>query len=112
MGKAKFILKEPNSKSDTLVYLLFNYKCNRFKYSTKEKINPKHWNPKSQRAKESKQFVEYPEFNTRLDKIQNAINNSFRRLLNDGIQPNNIILKKEIEFELSANLLKPKKQTF
>jgi integrase len=111
MSKAKFILKEPTSKSDTLIYLLYNYQYSRFKYSTGEHINPKNWNPKAQRAKETKTFPEYPEFNTRLDKIENAINNAFRKLLNDGIQPNNTTLKIEIENELSDNILKPKKQS-
>lgn len=112
MAKAKFVLKEPTSKNDTLIYLFYNYQYNRFKYSTGESINPKNWNPKTQRAKETKQFAEYPEFNTRLDKIENAINNAFRKLLNDNIQPNNTILRKELEIELSDNILKPKKQTF
>lgn len=112
MAKAKFILKEPTSKSDTLVYLIYNYQYSRFKYSTGESINPKFWNPTSQRAKETKQFREYPEFNARLAKTENAINNVFRRLLNDGIQPNNTLLKKEIENELSDHRLKPKKKSF
>ncbi|OXA99698.1 hypothetical protein B0A75_11220, partial [Flavobacterium oncorhynchi] len=112
MAKAKFILKEPSSKNNTLVYLIYNYQYSRFKYSTGESINPKFWNPTSQRAKETKQFKEYPEFNTRLDKIESAIKNVFRRLLNDGIQPTNILLKKEIENELSDHLLKPKKKSF
>lgn len=112
MSKAKFILKEPNSKENTLVYLLYNYQYSRFKYSTGEHINPKYWNPSNQRAKESKQFPEHPEFNTRLDKIENGIKNVFRRLLNDGIQPNNTLLKKELENELSDHIVKPKKKSF
>ncbi len=112
MSKVRFKLKEPNSKNDTLVYLMCYYQYNEFKYSTGERINSKFWNPKTQRAKETKQFNEYPEFNTRLDKFENAINNVFRRLLNDGIQPNNTILKTELENELSDNILKPRKQTF
>ncbi|UUW09777.1 site-specific integrase [Flavobacterium plurextorum] len=112
MSKAKFILKEPTSKEDSLIYLIYNYQYSRFKYSTGEHINPKFWNPKNQRAKETKQFPEYPEFNTRLDKIQNGINNVFRKLLNDGIQPNNTILKEELKNQLSDHILKPKKQTF
>lgn len=112
MAKAKFVLKEPKSKTDTLVYMFYNYQYSRFKYSTSENINPKFWNPISQRAKETKQFPEYPEFNARLDKFENAINTVFRRLLNDGIQPNNTLLKKEFENELSDNRLKPKKKAF
>ncbi|MCM4172625.1 site-specific integrase [Arenibacter sp. TNZ] len=112
MAKAKFILKEPTSKIETLVYMFYNYQYKRFKYSTGEKINPKFWNPKAQRAKESKQFKEYPEFNSRLDKLENGINNAFRRLLNDGIQPNNDIIKKALEAELSGNILQANKMTF
>lgn len=92
--------------------MFYNYQYKRFKYSTGEKINPKFWNPKSQRAKESKQFREYPEFNSRLDKLENGMNNAFRRLLNDGIQPNNEILKKALEAELSGNILQANKKTF
>ena len=109
MAKAKFILKEPSSKSDTLIYLLYNYQYKRFKYSTGEKINPKFWNNNNQRVKESKNFPEYPEFNTRLDTLENGINNAFRRLLNDGIQSNNDLLKKELEFELDNRVLKQRK---
>jgi len=111
MAKAKFVLKEPNVKTETLVYMFYNYQYRRFKYSTGEKINPKYWNPKTQRVKESKQFKEYPEFNSRLDKLENGINNVFRRFLNDGTQPNNTNLKKALETELSGNLLQAKKKT-
>ncbi|MAW95958.1 MULTISPECIES: site-specific integrase [unclassified Leeuwenhoekiella] len=109
MGKAKFILKEPKAKEETLVYLFYNYQYKRFKYSTGEKINPKYWNPNSQRAKESKQFREHPEFNSRLDNFERGIASAFRKLLNDGVQPNNTILKKELEAVLSGNILQPNK---
>ncbi|REG89382.1 site-specific integrase [Winogradskyella sediminis] len=112
MAKAKFILKEPNAKTDTLIYLVYNYQYSRFKYSTSEKINPKFWNKNDQRVKSSKSFPEHPEFNARLDKIENGINNAFRKLLNDGIQPNNKKLKEALEKELSDHILKPKKTTF
>jgi len=111
MAKVRFILKEPSSKSETLIYLLYNYQYKRFKYSTGEKINPKFWNINNQRVKESKNFPEYPEFNTRLDTLENGINNSFRRLLNNGIQPNNDLLKKELEFELDNRVLKQRKKS-
>lgn len=111
MAKVKFILKEPTSKSETLIYLIYNYQYKRFKYSTGEKINPKFWNERNQRAKESKKFPEYPEFNSRLDTLETGLKNSFRRLLNDGIQPNNDLLKKELEFELDDRVLKQRKKS-
>ena len=111
MAKVKFSLKEPNSKTETLIYLVFNYQYKRFKYSTGEKIIPTYWNSKTQRAKETKKFIEYPEFNSRLDTLQSAFNTVFRRLLNDGIQPNNELIKKELEKRLNNKLLKKKKIT-
>lgn len=92
--------------------MLYNYQYKRFKYSTGEKINPKFWNTSNQRAKETKQFKEYPEFNTRLDTLETGIKTVFRRLLNDGIQPNNDNLKTALEAELSDNILQPNKKTF
>ncbi|PKB42703.1 MULTISPECIES: tyrosine-type recombinase/integrase [Cellulophaga] len=112
MSKAKFILKEPNAKVETLIYLVYNYQYKRFKYSTGEKINPKFWNKSTQRVKASKQFIEYPEFNSRLDIIENGINTAFRKLLNDGVQPDNKNLKSALEEELSDNFIKTKKTTF
>ncbi|WMI66720.1 site-specific integrase [Aestuariibaculum sp. YM273] len=112
MAKAKFVLKEPNSKSETLIYLVYNYQYKRFKYSTGETINPKFWNKTAQRVKTTKQFKEYPEFNSRLDNFENGINNAFRKLLNDGIQPNNTILKQALEDELDDSIVKPKRLTF
>lgn len=111
MAKVKFILKEPSSKKETLVYLIFNYQYKRFKYSTSEKINPVFWNLKSNRAKESKRFPQYPEFNSRLDILENALNNAFRKMLNNGVQPNNSLLKKELEFELDGKILNQRKKT-
>jgi len=109
MPKAKFILKDTKTKNDTLIYLTYSYNYKRFKYSTGEKINPKYWNPSSQRAKESKFYKEYPEFNARLDLIESKINSVFRKLLNNGIQPNNDLLKKELDNELSEFKLQKNK---
>lgn len=111
MANVKFILKEPKSKEDTLVYLFCNYQYKRFKYSTGEKIKPKFWNFGSQQAKETRNFPEYPEFNERLKLFRNGINTVFRRLLNDGIQPTNELLKRELEKELSDNIVKSQKMT-
>ena len=103
MATARFILKEPNSKEETLIFLLFSFGNCRLKYSTGEKINPKYWNPKKQRVKETAQFSEYPEFNARLNNIEAAIRNAYRKLLNDGQAPEPETLKKELNFTLRPN---------
>lgn len=93
------------------MYLVYGYQYKRFKYSTGEKIDPKFWNKKSQRAKESRQFPQYPEFNARLDVLESGINTAFRKLLNDGVQPTNEALKKAFLHAIGENILKPEKKT-
>lgn len=89
MASTTFVLKEPNSTDPTLVYMLFWFNNVKLKYSTGQKINPKFWNPKKdrQRAKETRQFPGYAEFNTLLDNLENAANNRYRTLINDKHVP-------------------------
>ena len=49
-----------------------------------ENVNPNSWNKKTNRAKESKNIKEYPEFNNRLNNIESSIRNVFRRYQNDN----------------------------
>ena len=101
MPEAKFLLKEPNTSNETLVYLFYNFNYDRLKYSTGEKIAPKYWNDSKQRAKETAQFREYPEFNQRLKNIETAVNNCYRRLLNDNATITSDILRNELNKELN-----------
>lgn len=112
MAEAKFVLKEPKATDKTLVYLFYNFNYKRLKYSTGEKINPKFWNPESQRAKEIKQNPEYLEFNSRLRAIETAVNNSYRKLLNDGVEITSDRLKEQLEIELEIREAKKKVTLF
>ncbi len=100
MAEVNFFLKEPKSEDETLVYLFFSYQGKRLKYSTSEKIHPDFWLKKKQRASDKMPLNQAPEFNSRLDNIEGAIKNVFRRLQNDGIVPNNQKLKDELEKEI------------
>jgi integrase len=104
MAKANFFLKEPKSQDETLVYLFFSYNNRRFKYSTGERIKPSFWNPEEQRARETKKFVEYPEFNSRLDNVITEVNNIYRKLINDKITPTNEILRENLNNALNEVL--------
>jgi site-specific recombinase XerD len=97
MAKASFFLKEPTAKTETLVFLYFNFGNKRMKYSTGEKINPKFWNSENQRAKETKQFKEYPEFNTRLNDCAEKVRTAYRKILNDGESVTLFSLRKELD---------------
>lgn len=108
MPEARFVLKEPNSSEKTLVNLFYNFNNQRLKYSTGEKINPKFWNPKKQRAKENSQFPEFPEFNQRLNNIETAIQTCYRRLINDNKFVSPDLLRKELKKELNFDGLTAK----
>lgn len=86
MPQATFVLKEPNIKEDTLVYMLFRFNGSKLKYSTGQKINPKYWNPETQRAREVRGFP-YNEFNTLLKRLDTTVSDTYRKLINDGIHP-------------------------
>ena len=112
MAEARFVLKEPNGKEKTLIYLLYTYGNQRLKYSTGEKILPKHWNSDKQRVRNSAEFPEHSEFNTRLQNIETAVNNSYRRLLNNQEIVTPQSLKGEINKELKKDLLIKKPTDF
>jgi integrase len=109
MADAKFVLKEPNSKQPTLVYMFFYFNGQQLKYSTSQKINPKFWNPITQLAKETRQFPEYPEFNSLLKNLRTSVSNIYRKLINDNITPTPEKLRLELNEFLCKTELKNKK---
>jgi integrase len=104
MAKIKYYLKDPQSDQDTLIYLMFRYKRKTLKYSTGESINPKFWNPKSQRAKETSKFAEYPELNHFLDKLGERTTNIFRSYKADGIIPDPRKLREALKDSYNENV--------
>src|SRR5437868_15531317 len=109
MPDAKFVLKEPNSKEPSLLYLFFYFTGQQLKYSTGQKIHPKYWNSKSQSAKETRQFPEYAEFNALIKNLSNCVSNEYRRLINDGISPTPDKLKTTLNEFLKKNEKKNEK---
>ncbi len=67
------------------------------KYYTSESIDPAYWNVKTGRVKETKKFPQYPEFNARLQDIEDTALSVLRRLQNDEITPTNELLKMEFD---------------
>jgi len=99
MPEAKFVLKDPKAENETLVYLIFRFNNERLKYSTGVKIDPKFWNAAKQRAKETKDFKTYPEFNQYLKHIDNSVNACYLSLKSNAevelITPD--LLKEELK---------------
>jgi len=104
-GTVSFILKNSQSKDETPVNLVFWYDQLRIKLSTGERIYPKYWNKKKRRAKETKDFPEFENFNTRLDNHERNVMSAVRDHLNE----NNTILPLILRAEL-VNVLRPKPQ--
>lgn len=83
MASVTFALKEPNAIEDTLIILLFRLNNQQWKFSFNQKINPKYWNAKANKAREVRAFP-YAELNTMLSNLKNEILDTCRRLTNDG----------------------------
>ena len=87
--KTNFNLKKSKSKGKSLILLVIRWDKRKIAYSTKEFINPKYWETDKekrnfQRAKETREFPEYPEFNARLKSIESSAENAFRKFQNDN----------------------------
>jgi integrase len=108
---SRFYLKRPEAFTDTSIFVRISYNGNRFKYYTPEKIKPDYWNFKTQQAKQTEKFKEYPEFNTRLNGIKSTIGNVFRRYINDkGKEPTVAIFKNLLDKEFEKTLESEEKE--
>src|ERR1035437_632648 len=120
MAKIKFYLKD-SKQSETAIYARISYGATisdtdnkeyiQLKYYIAKSINPAFWNPKTNRAKGTKDFPEYPEFNSRLDIIESTINSVFLKLENSNITPNNQLIKKELDKILKSENVVSKDET-
>ena len=81
-GSVSFILKDRESKHETLIFLVYWYKQLRIKMSTGEKIKPKFWNHTEHHARETIQFNEGKNINTRLKTDRDNVMNAARDHLN------------------------------
>ena len=102
-GSVKFLLKEPNAKVETLVYMFFWYGQLEIKKSTGERINPKHWNPGEHRARKTQES--YKNFNTRLDQIEKDVMTSAR----DHLNKNGTVIPEILKNEFT-DVIKPRPQ--
>lgn len=110
MPNVNFLLKEPNSDKQTLIYLFFVYHKNRFKYSTGLKIYPKQWNSITQRAKQTRAFPEHPEFNQHLDELMTYTKRFYLDCINKKFMPKPDDLRHYLNHNLTLRGLTPKEE--
>ena len=95
----RFNLKEPKSKDETLIFLIFRYKGRKFKYSTGEKVKPSAWLDKKMCVSNS--YMGSAEKNARLEKIEMELTKIYtRHFTNDSI-PTPSILREELNRALN-----------
>ena len=99
MANVKFYLKEKNSIKDTLILLALNYNNQRFKYSTKISISPKHWDSKTFKVKS--QVSHSLKLNTQIRKTEDAILEIYHTIKTNGGVINNSVLKERLDIQLN-----------
>jgi integrase len=100
MAEATFVLKEPNGKEPTLIYLFYCFNKQRLKYSTGEKIKPKYWNTEKQRARETYTFSSHASINNTLDNLAKTVKEAHRDLINSKKPPTTFKLKDALDKSL------------
>lgn len=104
MIKTTFVLKEPKSSSETIIYLVMRWDGLQMKISTKQKVNPKFWNKDRLKVKETISEKNHQHINKELVEIEkvaykmfNSFTDTFKR------KPNSEELKNLIEQEYFQN---------
>jgi integrase len=107
-GTVTFILKDPQAKTATPIFLVYWYDQIRIKVSTGEKIKPKFWNKENRRARETKYFTQGASINTTLEDHKNFAEDTARKHLAE----NKTVIPKKLKAELLAVIRpKPRKET-
>lgn len=106
MASVKFYLYDAKAEM-TNIYFRLSYgafeivngkkKYLPLQYYINESVQPKYWNAKQGRAKGDKRFPQYPEFNSRLDDIENTVLSILRKLQNDGVTLSEELLRLEFD---------------
>lgn len=100
MPEATFVLKEPNSKEPTLIYLFYCFNKQRLKYSTGEKIKPKFWNSASHRARETSANSTYASTNKTLEDLATDVKQAHKDLISEKSSPTTQKLKDALDRSL------------
>jgi integrase len=82
MGKVKYNLRKPSSKTETVIMLIFHFEGDKLRLSTGKSILPKNWNANKQRAKETMEFKEHHSLNQYLEKQSSIIIDEYNNLVN------------------------------
>lgn len=113
MATLNFYLKDSKSEISSIYFRLYygaykivndKKKYLPLKYYISETINPQFWNSKTGRVKQDKRFRQHPEFNARLQYIEDKVLSLLRQMITDEELIDNNTLRERID-----QILKPHK---
>ncbi len=99
--EVSFYLTRAEVGKQTAIYAHLRYSGYRFKYYLSEKIDPRFWSLKDQRAKKTNKFPGHMELNRRLGKIHDKIKDIYSAYRNDhdSKEPSPDVLRAHIDHE-------------
>ena len=102
MAQVNFYLRSNATDRKSSVMVFFSYDGNRIKIGVVDHIDPKFWDSKNQRARQTNLFAGHSEFNSRLRNITDRALDVYRRFLNDNNQeqPTSLVIKQLITSDL------------
>jgi site-specific recombinase XerD len=95
MAKINFYLNQPTAKNRTQIFIHFSFDGKRIKVGTKESVNPKDWNPKTQQVRKS--ITGNVEINQELSLMRNEVEKIYREMLLEGVTPTRQKMKEAID---------------
>lgn len=94
MANIKFMLRDMEAKTEQTIYITSRFGRNeKLMYASPLKIEPKFWDPTSQRAKNSKYCLNKEEINTAL----NSIDSKFKGYIAESVTNGNAITKADLK---------------
>jgi integrase len=104
MGDVNFYLKKPEKSGKALIYLQFKYQGQRFKYSTKQNIDPANWNDSKQRVKNNRVTTADGKhsLNDLLDNLEQVLLRAYHSEAANGI-PAKSALKQALDSFINQN---------
>ncbi|MBK7940287.1 MAG: hypothetical protein IPJ87_00160 [Flavobacteriales bacterium] len=84
MARINLNLRDPRSRDASPINIVIRWNGLRLVYPSGERIAPRHWSTKAQRAKAS--LTTSPEFNRNLSAIVDKVEGAYLRFLNDNDQ--------------------------
>lgn len=98
-----FLLKDKNSKNETLIFANYSYEGNSLKISTGIKVLPRYWNQNKCRVKEIQTYSKAKQINLILNKWKSKIETTYLELKLKGMPRHPEALKACIKGQTKLN---------